>query len=503
MSIKKEVTLKMNSHQKWGKALVIGGSIAGLLTARVLSDYFEEVLIVDKDKFPEKPENRPGTPQAFHPHRFTLRGKSIIERFFPGYEDDLVAYGAPSSLNKTIHQMNQYGTIVIQYPRNDIKFSRAVLEWVLRQRVKEIPNVRFLPKHDVICLLTTPDQTTVTGVQVRERGKIGQEKTLTADIVFDTSGRSSKLAKWLEDLGYDVPNPDLLKVDLGYSTRRYKVPSHLAHLIEKWDVINIAGQPANGTFTGVFSFIENQIAEVLLYRPGGHYPPTNIEEYEQTVAHLPSPIIAEMLQEFEPITHPQGYRVPELYRHHYEQMQRWPSGLLVLGDAFCIYDPIFGQGMTVAAIEVEMLESCLHEQRNDPKPHFEKRVLRKIQDVIEPAWWLNCATDLQWEGVEYAGSQPLKGISFGKKYMDMYLRHATIQRNFKLYGLYWAVNTLSLSPREIMNPQMVTTILTASDEGKQLLAELSQEYGKPLEEVLDEIVPSFSQEPFTQWKPQS
>ncbi|MGG0240402.1 FAD-dependent oxidoreductase [Bacillus rhizoplanae] len=481
---------------KTERALIIGGGIGGLLTARVLSDYYGEVLIVDKDDFPEKPENRPGTPQAFHPHRSTLRGKSIMERLFPGYEEDLLAQGAPSSLNKTIHHMNQYGTIVFQYPRNDIKFSRAVLEWVLRQRMKEIPNVRFLPKHDVIRLLTTPDQATVTGVQVRERGQIGQEKALTADMVFDTSGRSSKLAKWLEDLGYDVPDPDLLKVTLGYSTRRYKIPSHLTHLTEKWDAINITGQPANGTFTGVFSFIENHIAEVLLYRPDGHYPPTNAKEYEQTIAQLPSPIIAEILQELEPITAPRGYRVPELFRHHYEQMQRWPSGLLVLGDAYCIYDPIFGQGMTVAAIEVEMLESCLHEQRNDPKPYFEQRVLQKIQDVIEPAWWLNCATDLQWEGVEYMGSQPLKGISFGQKYMDLFLKHATIQRNFELYGLYWAVNTLSLSPRNIINSQMVTAVLTASDEGKQLLSELSQKYGKPLEEILDEIVPSFSGAPF-------
>ncbi|MBD0382077.1 FAD-dependent oxidoreductase [Paenibacillus sedimenti] len=486
----------MNNVQNMGKAIVIGGSIAGLLTARVLSDYYEEVLIVDKDEFPEAPEDRAGTPQAFHPHRFTMRGKLITDRFFSGYEEELVALGAPSSLNKTVHNMNPYGSMIAPYPRNDIKFSRAALEWVLRERVNAIANVRFLLKHDVLRLVTTPDKATVTGVQVRERGTLGQEKILTADLVMDTSGRNSKLASWLEELGYEVPTPDRLKVDLGYSTRRYKVPSHLTALIEQWDVINIMGQPANGTFTGVFSFIENHIAEVVLYRPGGNYPPTNADDYEQAVAQLPSPLITEMLQELEPITAPRGYRVPELYRHHFEQMKRWPSGLLVLGDAFCIYDPIFGQGMTVAAIEAEMLESCLREQRNDPKPHFEQRVLQKLQDVIEPAWWLNCANDLQWEGVKYVGSEPLKGIDFAKNYMPLFLKHATTQRDFKLFGMYWAVNTLSFSPREIINPQMVTTVLTASDEGRQLLAKLSQQYGQPLEEVLDQLVPSFSGAPF-------
>ncbi|MFD0697533.1 NAD(P)/FAD-dependent oxidoreductase [Paenibacillus sp. GCM10027628] len=486
-----EGAMNMKNVQNMGKAIVIGGSMAGLLTARVLSDYYEEVLVVDKDEFPEIPTDRAGTPQAFHPHRFTMRGKMITDRFFPGYEEELVALGAPSSLNKTIHNMNQYGSMIGQYPRNDIKFSRAALEWVLRERVKAIANVQFLPKHDVLGLLTTPDQGAVTGIQVRDREAGGQEKTLTADMVFDTSGRQSKLAQWLEDLGYEVPKPDLLKVALGYSTRRYKVPSHLTNLIEKWDVINIAGQPANGTFTGVFSFIENNIAEVLLYRPGGHYPPTNADEYEQAVAQLPSPLIAEVLQELEPLTAPRGYRVPELYRHHFEQMERWPSGLLVLGDAFCTYDPIFGQGMTIAAIEAEMLEVCLREQRNDPKPHFEQSVLHKLQDVIEPAWWLNCANDLQWEGVTYEGLEPLKGIDFAKKYMALHLKHATTHQNFQLFGLYWAVNTLTFSPREIINPQVVTTVLTASDEGQQLLAELSQQ-GQPLEKVLDQLIPSFS-----------
>lgn len=118
---------------------------------------------------------------------------------------------------------------------------------------------------------------------------------------------------------------------------------------------------------------------MLIYRPGGHYPPTNAEEFEQVISQLPSPIIGETLHEFEPISSPRSYRVPELFRHHFEQMDRWPSGLLVLGDAFCIYDPIFGQGMTVAAIEVEVLESCLQEQQHNPIPHFEQRVLKKCK----------------------------------------------------------------------------------------------------------------------------
>jgi hypothetical protein len=198
-----------------------------------------------------------------------------------------------------------------------------------------------------------------------------------------------------------VPTPDYLHAKLGYSTRRYRVPAHLAHLADEWDLINIMGYPVKGTFTGVFSFIENKIAEMLLYRPGGDYPPTNGDEFEQAVAQLPNPIISEMLRDFEPLGSPRSYHVDKLYRHHYEQMEQWPVGLLVLGDAFVIYDPIFGQGMTVTAMQVEMLKFCLQAQQSNPQPQF------------EPAWWLNCVNDLQWLGVKYEGVQPLQGSSFG------------------------------------------------------------------------------------------
>ncbi|TDF95090.1 NAD(P)/FAD-dependent oxidoreductase [Paenibacillus piri] len=486
----------MNGGQAGGSALVIGGGFAGLLTARILSGYFKEVVIVEKDELPAHPGERTGTPQAFHPHRFTSRGKAVVERLFPGYENDLMAHGAPSVLNKTVYNMNQYGSVEMQYPRNDYKFSRALLEWVLRQRVEAIPNVRFLAKHDALRLLTKQDCSAVIGIQVRERNGFGRERALYADLVIDASGRSSKLDRWLAEIGYEVPQPDLLKVDIGYSTRRYKVPSDRMHLIETWDTINIAGQPANGTFTGVFSFIENHTAELLLYRPGGQYPPADGEAYEQEIIRLPSPKIAELLQGLEPITPPRGFRVPELYRRHYERMQSWPTGLLVLGDAFCIFDPIFGQGMTVAAIEAETLERCLREQWDAPKPDFEKRVLQSIQHVIEPAWWLNCANDLQWQGVEYAGSEPLQGISFGRNFMDLLLKYIMTERKLELYGLYWTVNTLSLSPRSILNAQTVGTVLNASVEGRQRLEELTGRYGTPLEQILEEVLPTFSEAPF-------
>ncbi|GGE62924.1 hypothetical protein GCM10007140_11510 [Priestia taiwanensis] len=474
----------------WEKVIVIGGGIAGLLSARVLSEYYAEVIIIEKDDLPTKPEIRAGTPQAFHPHRFTPRGKMIVERLFPGFNDELLTLGAPSMQNKIIHQTNQYGSLEMPNPENDVTFSRPLLEWVCRQRVKKISNVEFLTKVNVIGLLTTSDQTVITGVHIRDREQRNLLQTIDADLVIDTSGRSSKLSEWLQQLGFDVPTPDILKVSLGYSTRHYKIPSHSS---VKWDIIRIAGDPSNKSLTGGFSTIENNIAEAVLYCPGGHYPTTDVAEYEQELTKLDSPLIAEVLQDLEPLTSPRGYRVTELSRQHFEEMRKWPAGLLVLGDAFCTFDPIFGQGITIAAIEVEMLESCLSEQRNHPLPCFERTILQKMNEIVEPAWWLNCAADLPWQGVSYIG-KPLKGIEFAQKYFALYLKHATSKRNFEQYGLYWAVNSLLLPPDEIINSQMVAAILASeesSSESKELLSELSKAAGQTLDEQLSQIMPTF------------
>ncbi|GIP36630.1 NAD(P)/FAD-dependent oxidoreductase [Paenibacillus sp. J2TS4] len=475
------------TKEKTERAVIIGGGIGGLLAAKVLSDYYNEVLIVDRDDFPEKPGNRPGVPQGFQPHRLTPRGKMIIERLFPGLNDDLLAQGAALSQDKIYRFTNQYGILTMPNPEKDVMCSRALLEWGLRQRMKKISNVRFLPKQNVIGLQTNQDQTIVSGVRIRERGQSNLKKVIAADMVIDTSGRQSKLGNWLQELGIEIPKPDILKVSLGYSTRHYKIPSNLA---EKWALVHIEGEAIRRENTGIFAIIENNIAEMLLWNAGGNYPTTDAEEYEEVVANLTDPIIADIWNKLEPLTPPRGYRIKELFRNRFEQIPRWPSGLLVLGDALCNFDPIYGQGMTMAAVEVEMLESCLRDQRVNPQPGFERNVLQRLQEVIEPTWWLNAVADLKWPGVEYDG-RPLKGITFAQKYFDLYLRQATIQSDFELFSLYWAVNSLLFLPSQIINPQMMKSILNVTKEGKKWLDELTEAHGQKLENVIAENVPSF------------
>ncbi|GKU78302.1 NAD(P)/FAD-dependent oxidoreductase [Paenibacillus sp. L3-i20] len=485
--------MNISTNQSLRKAVIIGGSMAGLLTARVISDYFEEVLIIEKDKLPSGPNYRSGVPQAFHPHRVLPRGKIIFEQLFPGYTDDLLAQGAFLRENKGIKLHFPYGSLEVPDER-DAGCSRALLEWVIRSRVEQIPNVRFITNHEVIGLAAAADERIITGIHIRDRGDLGSEQqtTLIADMVIDTSGRSSKLGQWLQNIGYELPEQERLKVSLGYSTRHYKIPENIE---SKWSTILIEGEQNKGKGSGVFAPIENNVAEVALLRIGGDsYPTTNSSEYEQEVDNLWDSSIAEVLRDLEPSGAPRGFRVSECIRNHFEQMTNWPSGLLVLGDALCNFDPVYGQGMTVAAMEAEQLAVCLQEQRNHPQDNFERQVLVELQRVVEPAWWLITVSDLRFSGVEYTGPFSTKGIAFAQQYFDLYLKQTIGQSNMELFEKYMMMTGLLTSPREIINPEMIAAIIVGdtSQEGIQFKAKWLGDNGEITESFLHEIIPTFT-----------
>ncbi|MED2874309.1 FAD dependent oxidoreductase [Bacillus thuringiensis] len=475
------------------KALVIGAGIAGLLTARVLSSYFETVIVVEKDELPQKPSERPGTPQDFHPHRVLPRGEIIMNRFFPGYVDDLLNLGAHNVKNDKMIRFSPYGALELVIERKGAASSRALLEWAIRQRVQEIPNVHFHSKQAVTGLLTSSDYKRVIGVNIQERDELKTKRTVLTDLVIDTCGRQSKLNKWLTSMGYDVPEPERLKVNFGYSTRYYKVPPHIK---EKLSAIS-EGDPAKNVGAVGLLYIEDNIAQALLFVAGGtHYPPTNSTEYEKELDSLVTPMMRELIKELEPISVPRGFRAHESTRQHFEQIENWPSGLLVLGDAFCNFDPIYGQGMTVAAIEAEMLDTCLKEHSTH-KLGFERKVLQSMQQAIEPAWWLSSIADLRWKGVEHVGAVPLKGVKFAQKYFDLYLKQAVKQANegnSSMLQKYIMMNGLVHSPYEIINSYMLRMLINrdGSSEENELLNELGEVDKKPMQERIHELIPSFT-----------
>jgi 2-polyprenyl-6-methoxyphenol hydroxylase-like FAD-dependent oxidoreductase len=455
------------------KAVVIGAGIAGLITARMLSEYYKEVYIVERDELPTAPANRQGTPQSFHPHRVLPRGQMILERYFPGYTNDLLDHGAHRSDAEEIVLVNQFGTLVVHPPIVSASSSRALLEWVLRRRVQNIHNVHFLTNTEVIGLMSSEDRQTITGIYTKERNKNKQEGMFTADMVIDTAGRSSKVIKCLNSLGHTVPDPEVLKVSLGYSTQYYKIPPQME---KQWKSVVSEAQPTKGISTGMLLRIEDNIAGTLLFSAGGEkYPSAKPDEFQEELKNLNTSEIAKIVSNLEPLQGPRGYRTPESIRQHFEKMENWPSGLLVLGDAFCNFDPIYGQGITVAAIEAETVANCLEEQRCNPQPYFERHVLHRMQEAIEPAWWLSSIADLQWKGVEHVGATPLKGVTFAQKYIDLFTKKAmelVTNGNSKFYLTQFLMTSLVLPPSKFFNAEILTIILNdnGSPEEKQLRA---------------------------------
>lgn len=478
------------------RAIVIGGGIAGLFAAKVLSKFYHEVVVVDRDQFPEEPESRPGTPQAFQPHRLTPRCSLILNRLFPGLMDELIKNGAYPTCGKTTHFLSPYGKMTSVEQNHNASFSRTLFEWVIRRYIRNIQNVRLLGLNEVIHLQASEDRSQVTGIVVRERISGEREQfTMVADLIIDTSGQFSKTVQWLFELGYEVPEPDQLKVSLGYSTRRYRIPDGRK---EELDVIRLEGDPLKTTHAAAFSIIENDIAEMVLWNLNGRYPSKDPALFEQDIRHLGCPLLNKALEGLEPIGLPRGFRVSELSRQHFEQMPRWPSGLLVIGDAFCQLDPVYGQGMTLAAIEAEILETSLQQQLSHPQPNFEIAVHQQVQNSIEVAWWLNAVSDLRWKGVEYVGTKPIQGLQFAQNYLEHVFQVSMEQANYEIFGLYWLVNSLFLSPRELFNADMVTALIAAggSGEAKQWLDHWMKETDRPLEERLELLLPSFERATF-------
>ncbi len=204
------------------RALVIGSSMAGLLAARVLVDHFDNVTVVERDRLPQQPESRHGTPQANHVHVLLAQGERILEQMFPGLEAELITAGSPSfNLAADFAFLGVWGWLPRFHSNLSIHAcSRLLLEWAVRRRLTAYSNLQFLPETQAIGLLTDNSNSQVTGIKLRS-GDVSQENELTANLVIDASGRNSSLPKWLEALGYPSPCETIVNSFLGYSTRWY------------------------------------------------------------------------------------------------------------------------------------------------------------------------------------------------------------------------------------------------------------------------------------------
>lgn len=379
-------------------AIVIGGSITGLLAARVLADVYTRVTVIERDQEPATATHRRGAPQSHHAHVLLARGKAILEVLFPTLLDDLRDGGAiiGDGGTLTVFVTPQGKLPHAQMHHEVIGVSRVVLEWHIRRLVTALPNVAIHYHHDVHALLSTPDHTRVTGVQLTTRlSGIALEKQ-AADLIVDASGRHSKLPEWLAALGYPAPPEELITSSLGYASRVYARP---ADFPATWEAVNITARPPHNPRAAVLLPIEGKRWHVTLGGVAGNHPPTDEAGFLQWARDLPDPSIYEALRVAEPMTPIRGYRTPVNRFRHFERLARWPEGLVALGDSVCAFNPIFGQGMSVSALGAETLAMTLRQQVSPRTPGFERRFQTALAHVIRAPWLIATAQDLRWNEV--------------------------------------------------------------------------------------------------------
>ena len=378
-------------------AIVIGGGMAGLTTARVLADFFERVTLIERDRYPKQPVARSGVPQGRHVHHMLVRGQQVLEELFPGLNGKLLAQGATES-----DFVADYRTYIttgwLPHPTSSLhgySCSRPLLEWQVRQEVISYPEVQIVEGYEVIGLLTSADNHTVIGIRMRKRQGAttltGETISLKADFIVDSSGRDSHTLQWLQEAGYETPPEIIINPYLGYASRVYKPPIDPQRL---WKGLSVQGNPPDNMRGGVLWTIENKQWMVVLAGAGKDYPPTDdagFLEFAHGMTHL---ALYDALKSATPLTPIYGFRRTENRLRQFEKLSHHPGRLVLIGDAVCMFNPIYGQGMTAAALGAQALGQGLSKlHSSDELESFAQRFQRQLAHITALPWQLASASD--------------------------------------------------------------------------------------------------------------
>jgi 2-polyprenyl-6-methoxyphenol hydroxylase-like FAD-dependent oxidoreductase len=442
----------MSSH-----AIVIGAGIGGILTARVLRDYFDQVTVIERDRLPDAPQTRPGVPQGRHAHALLAQGQQIMEALFPGLADDFVAMGAPRMVWGQDTATLTPGGWVRRFDSGIVTnvCSRVGLEWHLRRRLLMYDNVQILQERTVQRLLTTPDQQTITGVKIESKHTRHTED-LYADLVLDASGRSSRTPQWLQELGYEPPAETIVNAHLGYATRWYAAPTHFE---PDWKVLTISVRPETGLLRGGGIFqVEGGHWLAILAGTNRDYPPTDEAGFLDFARSLPTPVLYEAIKDAEPVSPVYGYRRTENRWLHYEKLARLPERLVITADAFCGFNPIYGQGMTVAALDAQALDALLRERGTAQLDGFGRESHRRLAKAVENAWLMSTGEDLRYPATE--GQRPGWPTRLIQRYLDRLIR--TLPRDEAAALAFMQAMNLTVAPAELLRPRIVWRVLVGS-----------------------------------------
>ena len=369
------------------QAVVVGAGMGGLAAAGAIAPHFERVVVVERDVLPAKPVDRPGIPQGPHPHGLLVSGQRALGELFPDFEQDLVRAGAVPLIAGLDVRMERPG--YDPFPQRDLGWctyalSRPAIEHAVRRRVEGLANVTLRQRCRVRELLATPEGATVTGVRL-DAGA-GSTETLDADLVVDASGRGALTLALLKATGRPLPEETAIGVDFGYATCVYAIPDDAP---TDWKgVMTFGGPGPQGARGGLLSPLEGNRWMAGLGGRHGDQPPGDMEGYLAFMRELRTPTMYNAIKHAKRLGEVVRYSVPESVRRHFEGLETFPRGLLPIADAICRFNPVYGQGMSVAALEACLLRRLLERpaEKGDPIAGLAPAFFAEVPALIESPW---------------------------------------------------------------------------------------------------------------------
>ncbi|ALC83914.1 MULTISPECIES: FAD-dependent oxidoreductase [Bacillus] len=433
------------------KAVVIGSGIAGKLAAKALSHSFQQVIIVEADKEYKEKVPRKRVPQSYHPHVLLKRGEEAIEILFPGIVSQLIEDGSIVTNPTKDLKWHHFGYWKKRFSGELImlQLSRPMLEWHLQRRVEEVPNIITRYETKTEQLLVNKHDNTIKGVRLRSL-KSGLTEELDANLVVDASGSSSKSIDWLQALDVKVKE-EKVKIQLFYATRLYSLKKQ-EH--PEWQSLIISPSiPDNPYGAFIQTLEENRFSVTYSGYANAQAPKTN-EEFISYAKKLPVPDVLQFLEGAEPLSEIKIHRVPYQVRRRFDLAKNIPDGFLIIGDAHCRFDPLFGQGMSVAAMQALELKSSLLQTKKADKG-FSQSLHKKISKIIDVPWEMATTEALRHPEVKGARTfvQPYKQW-YSKRVYELSASEPEI------YIRLVRVINLIRSPLHLYHPKVLFPILT-------------------------------------------
>jgi len=412
------------------QAVVVGAGIAGLAAARVLADWFEKVVVLERDSLSDAPMYRKGTPQARHAHVLLIGGQAALEELFPGLDDDFArAGGVPIRANQDLREELPNGHVPPQrdFGLSVFSMSRPQIEATLRRRLLELPNITLLDGIRALDLVAGPNGRQVTAVRCASVDDDRRE-TLPADLVVDASGRGQLTMSLLESIGRPLPQETEIGMDLGYTTAIMDMPDDAPR---DWKVGVTRANAPHSTRRAFLAPIEGNRWILTVAGFGSERPPAEWDEVLAFLQQLTTRTIFDAVKKTVPQDKLARFGFPASAWRHFERIEAFPDNLIPFGDAICCFNPTYGQGMTVAAQEAVLLQRLLaaRSSAQDPFAGFGQAFLAEAGSLIETPWTLAAVPDLAFPQVR--GERPAdlnNSLQFTRALFRIAARDEAVQR---------------------------------------------------------------------------